>query len=86
MQGPEPCGAASVFVSESCSLSRASQATLDLMGWLVYQDAMVLRYVPPAQIINESIAERVSQEEAVVRWEWTFGKHSFHQTQQHDFK
>jgi hypothetical protein len=54
---PEPCDAASVFVSESCSFSRASQATLGLVGWLVYQDATDLRYVLLAQMANESVAE-----------------------------
>lgn len=56
MQGPGAGEAASVFVSESCSLSRVSQATLGLLDWLVYQDAMVLRYVLLIQVVSESIA------------------------------
>lgn len=82
----EPCDAASVFVSESCSFSRASQATLGLMGWLVYQDATGLRYVLLAQVVNESIAEWIRQGEARLRWKSAFQKHSFSQDPQHDFE
>lgn len=83
---PGSCDATSVFVSDSSSFSRASQATPGLLGWLVYQDAMALRYVLPARRISESLAERTSQVGAALRWKMTFPKHSFSQDPQHDFE